>query len=188
MGDGTGGNISVNSDLVVAIDKSNFFANAENAQGGNITINTQGLFFSSDSKITASSLLGPQFTGTVEVNSPNIDFTKATLDLAVRPDVEEVAISCNIDPGEVASEFTRPGSGGVASNTEKTGELRVVKNRNNNLQTQEYYLDLETGEPKVYPKVVGWKHNPDGTYAMTSDPTEAVQTKAFCAKTAHNNL
>lgn len=186
QGFGNGGNVDIDAGVIVLLNSSRISGDAQQASGGNINITTQGLFTSADSSITASSLLGVD--GTVEVNSPNIDFTKATLDLAVRPDVEEVAISCNIDPGEVASEFTRPGSGGVASNTEKTGELRVVKNRNNNLQTQEYYLDPETGEPKVYPKVVGWKHNPDGTYAMTSDPTEAVQTKAFCAKTAHNNL
>lgn len=185
---GIGGNIDINSGVIALSNNSVISGNAEQASGGNIRIETQGLFISSDSKITASSQLGPQFSGNIEINTPNIDFTKATLDLAVRPEVEEVAISCNIDSGDVASEFTRPGSGGVASNAEKTGELRVIKYRNNNLRTQEYYLDPETGEPKLYPKVVGWKHNPDGTIAMTSDPTEAVQTKAFCSKTAHNNL
>ncbi|QUY45717.1 filamentous hemagglutinin N-terminal domain-containing protein [Acaryochloris marina] len=185
QGDGTGGNLTINSDLIVSFNNSLFSANAEQATGGNILVNTQGIFLGEDSKITASSLLGAQFTGNIEVNSPNIDFTKATLDLAIRPEIERVTTSCNISPGEAASEFTRPGSGGIASNSDSFGEISVATTSQANLQAQqEYYLDPETGKPEKYPNVVGWKNNPDGTIAFTSDPTEAVQTKAFCSKAA----
>lgn len=180
-----GGNITLDSDLVALFDLSSIEANSNQSTGGNITINTQGIFLSFNSQITASSLLGPQFSGTIEVNSPNIDFTKATLDLAIRPEVERVTTSCNIGPGGAASEFTRPGSGGIASNSDSSEEVSVATNSQANLQAQqEYYLDPETGKPEIYPNVVGWKNNPDGTIAFTSDPTEAVQTKAFCSKTA----
>ena len=189
QGDGTGGNLTINSDLIVSFNNSLFSANAELATGGNIFIETQGIFLDENSKITASSLLGAQFTGTIEVNSPNIDFTKATLDLAIRPEVERVTTSCNIGPGGAASEFTRPGAGGIASNSDSSGEISVATTSQTNLQTQqEYYLDPETGKPEIYPNVIGWEHNPDGTVAFTSDPTKAVQTKAFCSKAAKNTL
>lgn len=183
QGFGLGGNINLNAGVIALINNSQISGNADQATAGNIRIDTQGLFVSSDSNITASSLLG--IDGTIDINSPNIDFTKATLDLAIRPEVERVTTSCNIGPGETASEFTRPGSGGIATNPGNSGEYSLA----NNQQTgQEYYLDPETGKAEIYPNVVGWKHNPDGTYAFTSDPTEAVQTKAFCSKAAKNTL
>lgn len=187
QGFGNGGNLDINAGVIVLFNNSQASADALQASGGNIRITTQGLFTSKDSNITASSLLGVD--GTIDINSPNIDFTKATLDLAIRPEVEQVKTSCNIGPGGTASEFTRPGSGGIASNPSNPGEYSVTANSQTEPQAQqEYYLDPETGKPEKYPNVVGWKSNPDGTIAMTSDPSEAVQTKAFCSKAANNSL
>lgn len=187
QGLGTGGNIDIKAGVIVLFNSSQFSGDAQQASGGSILITTQGLFTSEDSSITASSLLGVD--GTVEVNSPNIDFTKAALDLAIRPEVERVTTSCNISPGGAASEFTRPGSGGVASNSDSSEEIGVATTSQTNPQTQqEYYLDPETGKPEIYPNVVGWEQNPDGTIAFTSDPTKAVQTKALCSKAAQNTL
>ena len=66
---GGGGDITINTDLLVALENSDIRANAVFGQGGNITINTQGLFFSPDSDITASSEFG--IDGVVEINTPD---------------------------------------------------------------------------------------------------------------------
>ncbi|MHC5824519.1 MAG: autotransporter outer membrane beta-barrel domain-containing protein, partial [Nostoc sp.] len=52
-GNGDGGNIRIDTDILVAIKNSSITANAFEGQGGNIRIDTKGLFLSPDSKITA---------------------------------------------------------------------------------------------------------------------------------------
>ena len=66
---GGGGDITINTDLLVSLENSDIRANAVFGQGGNITINTQGLFLSPDSDITASSEFG--IDGVVEINTPD---------------------------------------------------------------------------------------------------------------------
>ncbi|MBD0363365.1 MAG: filamentous hemagglutinin N-terminal domain-containing protein, partial [Coleofasciculus sp. C3-bin4] len=69
-GAATGGNITINTDTLVALEDSDITANAVQGQGGNIQINAQGAFLSSDSEITASSQRG--INGTVEIRTPDI--------------------------------------------------------------------------------------------------------------------
>ncbi|MBD2730406.1 filamentous hemagglutinin N-terminal domain-containing protein [Nostoc sp. FACHB-892] len=64
---GDGGNIIINTNILVAIKNSSITANAFEGQGGNIRIDTKGLFLSPDSKITASSRFG--LNGTIQINS-----------------------------------------------------------------------------------------------------------------------
>ncbi len=70
-GEGSGGNIAIDSELVVLEDKSKFVAQALQGSGGDITFNITGggaLFESPESKISASSQFGP--SGTVVINAP----------------------------------------------------------------------------------------------------------------------
>ncbi|AFY80469.1 filamentous hemagglutinin N-terminal domain-containing protein [Oscillatoria acuminata] len=88
-GTGTGGNIILNTDNIVAINNSNITANSEQSSGGQVIINTQGLFGAqarrigspNTSDITATSAQGPQFDGIVEVNRPEVDPTSGLVDL-----------------------------------------------------------------------------------------------------------
>lgn len=61
-----GGNINIDSNLIV-VQNSNIIAEASEGAGGNIDINTQGLFVDPDSRISASSQLGVD--GIVEIDS-----------------------------------------------------------------------------------------------------------------------
>ncbi|MFB2876390.1 hypothetical protein ACE1CC_05810, partial [Aerosakkonemataceae cyanobacterium BLCC-F46] len=95
-GKATGGNITINTDVLAALENSDISANAEDSFGGRVIINAQGIFgtkFRPDttpqSDITATSKLGPQFSGTVEVNTPAIDpnsglvnFPESTVDIS----------------------------------------------------------------------------------------------------------
>ena len=65
----TGGNITIDTVNLVALENSDITANAVFGQGGNIIINAQGLFLSLDSDITASSEFG--IDGVVEINTPD---------------------------------------------------------------------------------------------------------------------
>ncbi|NMG60545.1 S-layer family protein, partial [Geitlerinema sp. P-1104] len=71
-GDFPGGNIIIDTDALVALENSDITANAINAAGGRVIINTQGIFgtefrdeLTPESDITASSDLGAEFSGSV---------------------------------------------------------------------------------------------------------------------------
>ena len=78
-GTATGGNINIETVNLVALENSNLTANAVQGQGGNIVITAQGLFFSPDSQITASSEFGVD--GVVTINNPEADESAALLEL-----------------------------------------------------------------------------------------------------------
>jgi filamentous hemagglutinin family protein len=76
-----GGNIDLKANLLVAIDNSDITANAEQNLGGQIRIQTEGLFgtaarpqLTPQSDIVASSDLGAQFSGNVTISPPDTNF------------------------------------------------------------------------------------------------------------------
>jgi filamentous hemagglutinin family protein len=83
-----GGNIDLKASLLFAIDNSDITANAEQNLGGQIRIQTQGLFgitarpqLTPQSDIVASSDLGAQFSGSVTISPPDANFTLALVKL-----------------------------------------------------------------------------------------------------------
>lgn len=173
---GTGGNITVNSGFVAALGQSSISANAENAQGGRIKIDTLGLFLSPDSQITATSQLGPQFDGSVEVDAEITNFSQDP-DLNIQVDPPDLYSACNDTyrdtlayyhvgtAGKPTSPITRPPADG--------GWLEAAKARYD--QRRLTYIDPQTGERKPLKRVVGWKTNPNGTITFVNNPVEADQ-------------
>ena len=70
-GNATGGNINLVTDALTLADVSTISANAEFSFGGQVVIDTQALLQSSESSITATSALGAEFDGLVEINTPD---------------------------------------------------------------------------------------------------------------------
>ncbi|MBD2603786.1 filamentous hemagglutinin N-terminal domain-containing protein [Scytonema hofmannii FACHB-248] len=88
QGVGNGGNIKINAPLIVAVDKENsdISANAFQGSGGNVTINTKGIFGivpasfpTAQSDITASSQLGVQ--GQINIIQPDVQPTQGIIEL-----------------------------------------------------------------------------------------------------------
>ena len=80
QGGGDGGNITITANSLVGIGDSDIIASAVKGRGGNIQITTQGLIglkyrpqLTPDNDITASSDLGFQFNGVVQINSLELD-------------------------------------------------------------------------------------------------------------------
>jgi filamentous hemagglutinin family protein len=119
-GSATGGNISIDTGVLAALENSDISANSQEARGGRVTINAQGIFGTEapsqqtlNSDITATSLAGPQLDGEVILNTPDIDPTQGVLQLPrtiANPDA--IAQIC---PGQRQSgtdkTFTRIGRG-----------------------------------------------------------------------------
>jgi large exoprotein involved in heme utilization and adhesion len=100
---GDGGNITINTDIIVAIKNSSITANAFEGRGGNITINAQGLFFSPDSLITASSKYG--INGTVKYNIVDTNISPTQIKAEVIPIAPQITPVCQAQVGTGVSSF-----------------------------------------------------------------------------------
>jgi filamentous hemagglutinin family protein len=122
---GDGGNITINSPLVIATPgDNNITANASAGSGGRVNITSQGLFgiqfrpsginspLSSD--ITASSTFGQN--GTVNISTPGIDPGKDANQLPTVPTDASNQISQTCSPSNRDSKFAVTGRGGLPKN------------------------------------------------------------------------
>jgi filamentous hemagglutinin family protein len=124
----TGGNITIYTDNLVAVPKedSDISANAENSFGGRVIINAQGIFGTQFrehptplSDITATSALGPQFNGVVQLNTPGIDPSRGLTNLPteVVDASNQIAQTCGTRGAEARkNEFIVTGRRGLPSN------------------------------------------------------------------------
>ncbi|WP_017720053.1 two-partner secretion domain-containing protein [Kamptonema formosum] len=115
-GRGNGGNITISTDVLAALENSDITANAYLGDGGKIQISTRSIFRSPDSDITASSQYG--LSGTVEINTPDVDPSKGlfALPASVVDAGNLIASGCETHRG---STFYVTGRGGIpASPTE----------------------------------------------------------------------
>jgi large exoprotein involved in heme utilization and adhesion len=121
-GEATGGNIVLNANTLVAIENSDISANAQQAFGGQVIVNANAIFgtqfrqqATNASDITATSELGPQFSGTVNLNT-EIDPSSGLVDLPQR--VVDPAALIAQDPCKQrgTSQFIITGRGGIAFN------------------------------------------------------------------------
>ena len=79
-GDATGGNINLDTETLVALENSDISANAEQSFGGQVNIAADGIFgtqfrevLTLESDITATSALGAEFSGAVQIQTPVVD-------------------------------------------------------------------------------------------------------------------
>jgi large exoprotein involved in heme utilization and adhesion len=113
---GDGGNITINTDFLIAEDGGRINADAKEGTGGNINITAESVFLDApiDERITASSERG--IDGVVEINTPDIDPTKGLLQFS--SDVVDAAdlIARNVCEKGRDSKYIVTGKGGIPSN------------------------------------------------------------------------
>ncbi|AFZ35656.1 filamentous hemagglutinin family outer membrane protein [Stanieria cyanosphaera PCC 7437] len=201
-----GGNINIDTDFIVAFPNQNndIIADAQQGSGGKITINAQSVFGIEErplnpitNDINASSALGAQFDGIVEIITPDVDpfqETSETPENIVEPD-QVVAGVCDatqtaqdILAGRTNS-FVVKGKGGIpptpvepipAENLVINGQSVVpnaqVQGRRevDEKALQEQYPPIMTSQGAIYP-ARGIVKNPDGTVILTRYPTDNTQ-------------
>lgn len=112
-GSAAGGNIALDTSNLVLLENSTITANAEQGRGGQVTINSPGFFSSRDSKITATSELGTEFNGDVEINV-EIDVDQG-LNLSTQEIIDSsTIIQTGCRGGNLPGRFLHSGSGGKA--------------------------------------------------------------------------
>ncbi|MBD2002764.1 S-layer family protein [Trichocoleus sp. FACHB-40] len=141
---GDGGNITIDTDFIVAVPKedSDIVADAFEGNGGNINITTQGIFGTEfreqrtpESDITASSEFGVD--GVVELNTLNVDPSRGLVNLPAVPVDTEVAQGCSAGGSQAQSEFIITGRGGLPPNPSEA------------LSTDAVQVDLVTLNPRI---------------------------------------
>jgi filamentous hemagglutinin family protein len=116
-GSGNGGNLTINADTIVALENSDIRANAVQGQGGNVKIDTFGIFGTqfrpqqtSESDITASSQFG--ISGNVAITNPEVETRSLIVELPqnLADNSQQITTACA--PGE-GNRFIVAGRGGL---------------------------------------------------------------------------
>jgi hemolysin activation/secretion protein len=137
-GTATGGNITINADdgFIIAVpeENSDITANATQAEGGQVFVNATNLYGikpreqpTPKSDITASSSLGSEFSGIVEINTPDVDRNGDLVQLPDRPTETEIVQACSRGDTKKQSEFVVKGSGGLPPSPEDALDSDAVK-------------------------------------------------------------
>ena len=118
-GTATGGNITIDTVNLVALENSDISANADRSFGGQVNIAAEGIFGTQfrdaptpESDITATSALGAEFSGAVQIQTPDVDAASGLVALdgnTLNPDTQ-VSDSCI---AAVENPFVFAGSGGL---------------------------------------------------------------------------
>ena len=121
-GVGDGGNITIETDTLVALENSDITANAVEGSGGRVRIAAEAIFgtqfqerLTPQSDITATSERGAEFSGIVEIRTPEIDTSSALVDLPenVIDPTQQIAPGCIADEG---NSYIITGRGGLPPN------------------------------------------------------------------------
>ncbi|NJO73061.1 MAG: filamentous hemagglutinin N-terminal domain-containing protein [Leptolyngbyaceae cyanobacterium RM1_406_9] len=185
---GDGGNVTVDTNFLVAVESENsdITANAFQGQGGNISITAIGVFGIAPreaqtelSDITASSEFGVD--GVIEINRPDVDPSRGTAELPT--DVVDasrlVAQGCSAGNEAIASqigEFTITGRGGLPpSPTEQLNGDAILAD----WEPLETPADVSQADSSADLSADSSIDTTDTTIAMESAPTELVEAQGW---------
>lgn len=121
-GNTDGGNITISTETLTAFENSDITANALEGRGGRVSISAEGIFGiefretqTANSDITATSQLGSEFSGIVELKTPEVDPAAGLVDLAdtVSDPSDRIVQGCT--PSD-RNQFIVTGRGGLPNN------------------------------------------------------------------------
>jgi filamentous hemagglutinin family protein len=181
-----GGNISIDTGALVALENSDITANSQERFGGRVVITAEGIFgtqfreeLTSESDITATSDLGPDFSGTVDLNTPDVDPSQGLTELPASVVDPDSLVAQNPCKRGSESEFTRSGRGGLPpslsqdfnSNATQVGLVEPVRPSTADRQ-QTQLLDSQTNSLTSVTVPIapaqGWVFNDKGKVVLVS--------------------
>lgn len=193
-GSARGGNITAKSDVLIVANNSDITANAENNFGGQVTVSAEAVLgtqvrprLTRQSDITASSALGAQFSGTVQLNAPEINPSQGLVQLPDRliDASSQIAAGC----AEIEdNRFVVTGRGGLPEAPiqllrggaiwEDLRPLELEAGASRGLKP-----DLETQSANGLVEAQGWRVDGTGRVMLIAQ-ANAPQIRADCAETA----
>jgi filamentous hemagglutinin family protein len=186
-GKNNGGNITISSPLIVALPGNNdITANANQGNGGQVKIDSQGLFgiqyrpigtdFTND--ITASSTFGQ--SGNVQINTPGIDPGKDTGELPAAPNDASRQISQTCGASQRDNKFYITGRGGLPPNASEPQESEALWQDARATKTK---LVTTANQPaQLAPPAIGWVFERDGRVRLIAAQIAggAAETRVVC--------
>ncbi|WP_353930155.1 filamentous hemagglutinin N-terminal domain-containing protein [Okeanomitos corallinicola TIOX110] len=197
-----GGNITIDVDVLAALENSDITANSIDFRGGNVMISSQGIIgtkfrdqLTSESDITATGA-SPDLSGSVQINQLSTDPNQGLIGLysSVIDTNNQLAKGCN-NSGKLADEenkFTIIGSGGLPSSPDDlfTGtnplvdlvELVPIQEDNQNIKK----VDVHKKLPLKIVEAQGWVRDEKGNIYLVSQGQEAflqspILSKNYCS-------
>ena len=193
-GTGAGGNISIETPFLIALDNSDIVADAFEGDGGNIDISAQSILGTSfreartpASDITASSEFG--LSGAVNINSLDADSTSAMVALPddVADPSQQIAAGC---AETQSNQFVASGRGGLSPDpTSKItigrvwSDVRDISTLSNSptntaalMQPELLEAQSATSEP-VLAEATAWTRNAQGDIALMATATGSVSLR-----------
>jgi len=201
LGNATGGNIRINTDFLVAVplENSNITANSLNSFGGQVIITAKGVIgfqslnrLTPFSDITATSALGTQFNGLVEIRSPDNDLSRGLVKLPdnLTDTNNQIVAACDRFRG---NELISTGRGGAPTDATQTissqsiwRDLRLSEipstQSNPTAQTTSNQVATQSTQPvatQPIPQIEaqGWEKDANGNLkllAYADSPSEPV--------------
>ncbi|HAX79752.1 MAG TPA: filamentous hemagglutinin [Cyanobacteria bacterium UBA11372] len=180
-GNTTGGNITIDTGTLVALENSDITANALKGKGGRVIINTNGIFGTALrdrttdlSDITATSELGAQFNGIVQINSPAVNPAAGLVELPENfsNPINQIAQTCS--PQARRNSFTVTGRGGLPPDPKEYLNISPAwidwRIANEQVTTSNNQLPM-TNAPIQTPLVEAtrWKINAQGQVELVAD-------------------
>ena len=212
------GNIFLRSGDLVLRRGSNITTNATGtATGGNITIDasmkrgknvqqlgdlafkTQGIFRTADSDITASSELGTEFNGTVDINTPGVEPNSGLINLPIQLVEARVAQTCQPIGNQAQSEFVVTGRGGLPPSPDDTLSSDAIQvdwvslnPKVENRSSPDVSTNSTAPDPTLIVEATGWIIGDNGEVILTASapsttPNKSWQTPAKCHATRNSS-
>ncbi len=195
-GPSAGGNITINTDTLVALENSDITANALNNRGGRVIVNAQGIFgtqfrpnITPESDITASSNLGAEFSGIVQINTPDVDPSSGLVELPTSVvDLEGLVARNLCTPKRAGSSLVMTGRGGLPASPDDPliDEVVAVEWSRSDGEMQGTGVSrpqlTNNGQRRnrVVQQAQGWIVAADGTVILTAEaPTTTPHSPAF---------
>lgn len=183
-----GGNISISAGTLVALENSDITANALSGKGGRVSVSATGIFGTQfreattpESDITATSNLGPQFSGTVEIKTPDVNPAAGLLQVSTSfTDISnQIVTGCGVSRG---NSFVVTGRGGIPEDptqplqgTAILQDVGLVEDQPTSSETR----GLPSGESPLPPapplvEATGWVMDAAGQVQLVANSPEVT--------------
>ncbi len=182
-GSGTGGNIAIATETLLALENSDITANSSASFGGRVAIAAQGILgtnfrteLTPQSDITATSELGAEFSGSVTINTPDVNPSTGLVQLSEMLDQagDNYFVGCTLSD---ENSFTISGRGGLP--TDPTQPLQTpriwhdLRNFSPDVEGQTVTLDRtrrrtpsDENLPSPLKEAIAWRRDVDGTIEL----------------------
>jgi filamentous hemagglutinin family protein len=187
-----GGNIQIQTNTLTALENSDISANAQQGRGGQVRINAAGIFgtkFRSEptslSDITATSDLGAEFNGIVELNLSEVNLNTGLFNISEDFVDAENLIVQGCEPNQNNSRFVNTGTGGMPPNPNEIlanqafwEDLRPLM-PGEKASSVNIFDQISARVPVILAEAQGWVKNPDGTIILTTTPPVSTSHESW---------